>query len=163
LVPGAGSIKPGVVLVVAIILAGCGGGGGSEQQVVHGDGFRFEAPVDWKVSSQGVASNGRIDLLEVRTYTLLKPYRRALLARAARELDGDVEKIASGLHARVTSRETMRVAGHDARGYRLEYGGKVQEITFVLEGKREYELICRIATREDDAPCRHLVASFRIE
>jgi hypothetical protein len=160
-VPRLGWCKPALALVVSLILSGCGGGG-SAKQAVTGAGFSFEAPAGWVATSRGSASNGAVDLLEVRTFTLLKPYRHARLAGAVRELDDVIERIAKKLDARVTSRQTRTVARRDARSYRLEYDGKLQEITFVLDGTLEYELICRLARGEDDTACSEQRRTFAL-
>jgi hypothetical protein len=132
---------------------------------VRGTDFHFVAPEGWKVSRTVhavSAVNGPIDLVEVDTYMLLKAYRHALLAGAVRELDSDTAKLAADLKGKVSSRVTTKVAGDDARSYTIVYDGKQQHITFVLDGAREYELICRLPASTDDAPCRQLVSSFSI-
>jgi hypothetical protein len=93
---------------------------------------------------------------------LVKPYRHALLAGAVRELDRDTAKIVASLHGKMTGRDTTTVAGHDARTYTISYDSRVQELTFVLDGSREYELICRRAGTDDEAPCGALRETFTI-
>ena len=154
-----------VALVVSLILAGCGGQPSSDVQTVRGANFRFEAPAGWQVSRAGdvvTAANGPVDLVQVRTYMLLKPYRHALLAGAVRELDKDAAKLATGLRGKIVSRRTTRVAGNDARVYTVSYDGKQQEMTFVLDGSREFELICRRPAAGDDTPCRRLTTTFAL-
>jgi hypothetical protein len=156
--------KP-AVLLVALILAGCGGAGKSkpQAQTVHGSGFQFAAPAGWSVTRTKravAAESGDIDRVEVRTFRLVKPYRPQLFAAAARELDAVVTKIAEQLSGRVTSTQTIRVAGRRARAYRIVYDGKVQELTFVLVGPVEHQLLCRRAANSTDEACRQLVRSF---
>jgi hypothetical protein len=153
------------VLLVALILAGCGGAGKCkpQTQTVHGSGFEFAAPVDWTVTRTGRAvgaHDGDVDRVEVRTFRLVKPYRVALFDAASRELDAVVTKLAVQLSGRVRSAETIRVAGRRARAYRIDYGGKVQELTFVLVGSTEYQLLCRRLVQATDEACRHLRRSF---
>jgi hypothetical protein len=167
LVPGASWAKPGPALVAAgilssCILSGCGGGAPAKPQVVTGDGWSFSAPAAWTPTDQGGATHGAVDVIEIRRFTLLKPYRHAILVRAVRELDGVASGLARQLAARITSSRTERLAGRDARTYTLAYGGKTQQITFVLDGRSEYELICRLAAGASDAPCRRLLATFAL-
>ena len=69
----------------------------------------------------------------------------------------------SSLGGRVTTRDAARVAGHDARSYRIVYGKRVDEITFVLDGRREYELLCRWRASEGEpGACVLLASSFRL-
>lgn len=159
MVPGAGWAKPGIVLVAGVILAGCGGAGGSKTQLVSGSGFHFAAPASWTVASQA-ATNGAVDRVEVRMFNLVKPYRRAILARAVRELDRATAVLARRSGGRITSRATVTVAGRDARSYRIAYTGRAEQITYVLDGRREYLLICRLPAGADDSPCRLLLSSF---
>jgi hypothetical protein len=67
--------------------------------------------------------------------------------------------VAEGRLARIA---TVRAAGRDARSYRIEYNRKAQEITFVLDGRREFQLVCRRAAGGDRRPCRVLVSSFAL-
>jgi hypothetical protein len=46
--------------------------------------------------------------------------------------------------------------------YRVSAASHVDEYTFVLVGRREYQLVCR-ATDAGAAPCRQLQASFRLQ
>lgn len=133
-------------------------------QIVQGNGFQFDAPAGWTVthSGQTVSASDGVDLTRVSTFMLLKPYRHALLAGATRELDGDVSKLAAALKGKVTARATTEVAGHDARMSTIKYGGQAQQITFVLDGSREYELLCRIEAKSSPVPCQRLVSTFEL-
>jgi hypothetical protein len=136
-----------------------------QTQPVSGSGFRFEAPADWTVTREAPAvsaASGKVDLVEVRTFRLVKPYRVALFDATTRELDGVIDRIARQLSGKVASRETVTIAGRRARAYRVDYDGKVQEIAFVLRERSEYQLLCR---REDDGAddaCRVLRESFEL-
>jgi hypothetical protein len=156
--------KP-LVLAAVVILAGCGGEGGGSTQVVAGDGFRFEAPTSWhverKTGSVG-AMHGHVDLVSVQTFRLVRRYTPKLFAAATNELDGRAAQLAGQLNGTLATSETVRVADADARSYRIEFDGKVEEITFVLRDKREYQLLCR---RDADAgrdACKRLVRSFEL-
>jgi len=151
--------------VVASILAGCGGAASPKPQIVQGSDFRFQAPAGWLVTAAGTRASAAQgdDLVRAETFMLLKPYRHALLRPAVRELDAKTQQLAAAMKAKITSRATRTVAGNDARTYVLAYDGKQQQLTFVLDGSREFELICRIAAGADDAPCMQLVESFAIQ
>jgi hypothetical protein len=147
------------LLVLAFILAGCGGGGNTNWQQIQGHNFRFQAPAGWTIAG-AAASNGKIDRVEVVEFKLLRPYKHTRLAAATRELDSVAVRLAQQLKGKVTRRRTVRVGGYDARSYGITYKGLTEEITFVLHGRHEYELLCRRAVSADDAGCRRLVASF---
>ncbi|HZO98149.1 MAG TPA: hypothetical protein VFB42_12330 [Gaiellaceae bacterium] len=149
------------MLVLACILAGCGGSGSANWQRVEGDGFRFEAPAGWAVSGTSAAGEGP-DRVEVSVFRLVRPYDPSRRAAAARELDGVAARLARQLHGRVSARSSVRVAGLDGRAYTVDYERRVEEITFLLDGRREYQLLCRRAEGGDDGACRRLVASFEL-
>jgi hypothetical protein len=157
--------KLAFVPVFVSILAGCGGAASPKPQIVQGSDFHFQAPAGWQVTAAGTratAAQGD-DLVRAETFMLLKPYRHALLGPAVRELDAKTEQLAASMKAKITSRTTRTVAGNDARSYVLAYDGKQQQLTFVLDGAREFELICRLAAGADDTPCTQLVQTFAIE
>jgi glucokinase len=89
------------------------------------------------------------------------PYKHTQQVAAARELDNVAARLAQQMKGRVSSRRTLEVAGLDARSYVIVHDALAEEITFVLRGKDEYELLCRRAQGGDDAACRRLVSSFR--
>ena len=145
------------------MLAGCGGGG--NWQTVTGDGYRFLAPSDWTVTRSAnmvVAARGRVDRVQVQTFRLVEPYRSELFAATSRELDRVAREIGGELHGTVATSATVRVAGGDARSYRIGYASLVEEITFVLNVRREYELLCRRAAAGTNDTCTRFVRSFRL-
>jgi hypothetical protein len=144
---------------VVLILAGCGGGGSSNWQQVHGDGFVFNAPSGWTTSG-AAATKGKVDRIEVLVFRLVRPYERARRAPAARELDRVASRVASQLKGSVRSSRSLEVDGLDARSYVIDFDGKSEEITFALNDRREYQLLCRRATGDDEAPCAELLRSF---
>jgi hypothetical protein len=152
---------------VALILAGCGGGGKSEPQTqtVRGTGYRFEAPAGWKVTREDrtvAAASGDVDRVEVRTFKLARPYQPKLFETAVRELDSVVSRIADQLSGRVTDRRTVLVADRRARSYLIAYDDKTQEITFVLRGRQEHQLLCRRLTAAANDACEGLLESFTL-
>jgi hypothetical protein len=154
--------KP-VYLIAVTILAGCGGVRSGGTQEVSGSGYSFRAPEAWSVtraSATTAASSGAVDLVQVQTFRLVKPYRPELFAAASRELDRVAGQLAHQLAGRVVSSASAEVAGRDSRTYGIEYRDRVDEITFVLDGLREYELLCRRAASSDGTTCRRFVGSF---
>jgi hypothetical protein len=132
---------------------------------VAGDGFRFAAPEGWTVSlaaRSSAASSGPVNRIEVQTFRLVRPYRAELFDAASHELDRVAGTLAVQLRGRVASRKTTRVADRDARSYRIDYDNRVTEITFVLDGRREYELLCRRPAGAATDTCAAFVKSFRL-
>jgi hypothetical protein len=155
--PGTQRAKP--LLAVALILAGCGSGGSNNWQQVRGDGFRYNAPAAWTVD-RTAATNGSVDRVEVLVFRLLRPYDPARRAATSRELDGVAAGIAAQLRGVVSARRFLELGGLDARSYSVIFDGKVEQLTFVLHGRREYQLLCRRSENGDDAPCAELLRSF---
>ena len=134
-------------------------------QTVHGDGYSFSAPATWAVVRSGSstsASDGAVDRLEVSTFTLEKAYRTALFDAVTKELDRAADGLAAQLKGKVVSSSTIEVDGRKARSYTIDYGGKTEQIVFVLEDKTEYELLCRRATSASSANCDQLFSSFAV-
>jgi hypothetical protein len=165
LLPRACPAKP-VVLTVALILAGCGGGGAEKPpQVLRGNGFTFAAPAGWDVKRTArtvAAEDGDVDRVQVTTFRLVKPYRPVLFAAAAKELDRVAEQLATQLKGRLVARSTVTAGGRKARSYRIDLDGTSQEITFVLRGRDEFQLLCRRDDDGDGAACRQLVRTFAL-
>lgn len=154
---------------LALVAVGCGGGDGgtpgTSGQAVDGPGFTFRAPEDWtvkKTPTSAEASQDTETLVSVTVLPLLRPYRPALFPRLVKELDRVAAGLAKGLDGEVTASRTMTMpAGGKVRQYEITHGDLVDRITFVLRGKREYQLTCRWR-KGDGAPdaCAQLVASF---
>ena len=98
--------------------------------------------------------------VSVTIYTLQKPYRSALFAAAAKELDGIAAKLAAEAGGTVAQRQTVLVDGKKSRAYRF---GSTR-IGFVLVGKREFQLLCQLAPEGKDVAgaCALLFTSFRV-
>ena len=146
---------------MAFILAGCGGGGNSNWQQVQGDGFAFNAPSGWAVDG-AAATNGSVDRVEVLVFRLVRLYERSKRAAVARELDRNAADLARQLKGSVSSKRWVEAGGFDARSYAISYDRKLAEITFALDGRREYQLLCRRTAGGDDAPCVELLRSFHV-
>jgi hypothetical protein len=151
-------------------VAGCGGGGGSSEtsaasgQTVTGPGFSFQAPEDWTAKTLATSAEARQDqstVVSVTVLPLLKPYRIALFPRVAKELDRVASTYAANLKGSVASRQTVEVAGRKARQYEITHGELVDRITFLLRGKRNFQLTCRWRNADGEpAACGQLAATF---
>jgi hypothetical protein len=146
---------------VALILAGCGGGGSTNWQQIQGNGFVFNAPSGWTVDG-AAARNGDVDRVEVVVFRLVRPYERTRHAAVVRELDRVASGVASQLNGSVRSKRSLQVDGRDARSYVIDFDGKTEEITFALDDRREFQLLCRRPAGGDNGPCAELLRSFRV-
>ncbi len=135
-------------------------------QTVQGQGFRFEIPAGWNVvrkTDSVAASDGKVDLVQIQHFKLEKPYRTAIFAKAARELDGVAAQIAVQNHGKVETMATREVGGRKTRYYRIAYGpGKIEEIAFVLIDRDEYQVLCRRPSSAPDTNCAALFSSFAL-
>jgi len=147
-------------------MAGCGGGS-KPPVAVQGDGYRFDAPAGWTVTrtSTSVEATHGNEAVSVTTFRLKKPFRPSLWKEAVAELDGVAAKLAAELQGSVAASRTVEAGGTTARQYELAFtkdGDRlVEQITFVLRGRREYELLCRHRAGKDEPACAQLVVSFR--
>jgi hypothetical protein len=133
---------------------------------VTGDGYRFAAPAGWRVTHAGrmtSAAKGE-QLVSVTVFPLGRPFQPALWDKAAKELDGVAAQLATQLGGRIRSPAATTLAGRRARSYDIgfERGGKavVERIAFILEGRREYQLLCRFG--DDDSACNEFRTSFKL-
>jgi hypothetical protein len=158
--------------VVVVLVAGCGGGGGGSTttaadrsgQRVEGDGFSFYAPKDWTTkvaATTATASRDPDTLVSVTVLPLTKRYKPALFPRVVAELDRVAKALAAKLGGELTSSRSIVAGGRRAREYEIAHGDLVDRITFVLRGKREYELVCRWRKADGEpAACDQLAGSF---
>jgi hypothetical protein len=148
---------------VTLILAGCGGSTQKDaSQTVRGRDFQFAAPAGWHVSKARTSASATLDsqLVQVTTFPLVKPYDEALFDKVRRELDSRMQAVAAQLHGKVTGSRTVTASGIRSHSYDVAAGGDVVEYTFVLQGRREYQLLCRRPSSASDAPCVQLLGSF---
>jgi plasmid stabilization system protein ParE len=177
LVPGTGYGKRACVLAaVALLAGGCGSAGGEKavaRKAVHGAGYTFEAPADWAVQRslrtvQATPSEGP-EIVSVSVFPLRRRYEPELWPRVVPELDRVAARLADALGANVGTRRTETIDGRRARSYEVAYrrngAGLVERIVFVLEGKREFQLLCRWQKDDPRAgkdACAGLTASFTL-
>ena len=152
------------------IAAGCGGGGGTTETTVaagrsvSGPGFAFQAPEEWTPKTLPTSAEARQDASTVVTVTvspLVKRYRIALFPRVAKELDRVASAYAARVKGSVTDRRTVEVAGRKARQYEIVHGDLVDRITFVLRGRKNFQLTCRWRSADGEpSACAQLTATF---
>ena len=153
-----------IALAGALFLAGCGS---SPKKVeaplrVSGQGFHFSAPAGWPVRRAGsqVTVGSGSALVQVSTFPLVKAYDPSLFTAVAGELAVRMRALAAGEKGRVDGTSTVVVAGIRAHVWRIAVGDHVDEYTFVLTRRREFQLLCRRLPHGDDAPCLQLVQTF---
>jgi hypothetical protein len=161
--------KQAVLGCALLLAAGCGGGGGETQhRLVHGDGYSFSAPVDWKIVRSGreVRAAKGVALLSVSRFPLVRAYRPQLWGKVVPELDRAAAAIADQQRGTVSASETVRISDRQARRYDVAYerDGKklIERLGFVLRGKTEYLLLCRYESGGDTGACDRLLRSFTL-
>ena len=161
--------------LATLILAACGtSGSGAESQQLRGIGFTASAPSGWEVErAPRTVLAGRPDGPEsvaVAVFRLAKPFREGLWDEAVGELNDVAARLAErlGSTALVVRSGSSTLDGRRARSYVISYrrNGRALEdrVVFLLRGRREYQLTCRILVDEDDADvtaCDELKRSFR--
>jgi hypothetical protein len=174
--PGPEGCKPALagLAAAAILLAGCGSGSSkgppAKVQDVVGVGYRFSAPSSWRVRREGrtvAATSGEVDLVGVTTFPLARRYEPRLWGKVAPALDQAAAQLTAQLGGRLEARATIVLAGRRARRYEIGYrrAGRqlVERTAFVLDGRREHQLLCRFQAEGDDGACRTLFRTFRPE
>jgi hypothetical protein len=153
------------LLFGSVILAGCGGSSAAKQnhwQTVAGTGFTFQVPAGWKVEhakSRVTATQGS-QLVQVAAFPLLKRYDAKLFDRVATELRSRMLDIAHQTGGKLSGGRTVTADGVRSHAYDVTAGAQTDEYTFVLSGKREYQLLCRRTSADGSTFCAQLVKSF---
>ena len=151
-----------------LIAAGCGGHAAKPAALLKGPGFGFTAPAGWTVqrSARSVEAASGDRAVSVTVFRLTRPFRAALWPKVVPELDRVAAGLADQLRGRAGPGADLRVAGRQARRYDIAFqrSGKdlVERITFVLDGRREYQLLCRYPGGKPDRACAALASSFRL-
>ncbi|HZQ83104.1 MAG TPA: hypothetical protein VFB25_14105 [Gaiellaceae bacterium] len=167
LIPRPSRCKQAALLLPLLILAGCGGSGhpkAARWETISTDSFRFQAPHGWPWHTrQGiVAASNDSELVQVAPFPLAKTYTTALFGKVQRELMTRMRTVAQQTDGRLTGRNDVTVAGIKSHLYDVTVGDHVDEYTFVLRGKREFQLLCR-RKKSNAAPfCEHLLATFKL-
>ena len=160
--------------MVPILASSCGGSSkpasAGASRSVAGPGFAFSIPGSWVAKhGRGTVVARRPDgtLVSATAYKLARPYSPALFAKAAKELDGVAAKLAQASNGTVTQSVTTTVDGQKIRAYRFTARPEGRpasddRVGFVLEGKREFELLCSApaGSGDPDGACALLFRTF---
>ena len=151
--------------MAVLILAGCGGSSEpkARYQPVVGSGFSFEAPAGWRIEHVAGRTSATSDsqLVQVATFPLAHPYTDALFGAVANELRARIKTVATETGGVLGGTRTVKAGGIRSHVYDMKVGDHVDEYTFVLRGKREYQLLCRRRSSKSDAFCARLITSFQ--
>jgi hypothetical protein len=160
--------RPAVVaalsVTLAIIVAGCGGSAKRQSQPVKGSGFRFSAPAGWIVtrSLTAVTATKGDQFVSVSTFPLAKTYSPVLFAKVAGELKIRMTALAKQSGGKVDGTGVTTAAGIKSHVWHVATGEELDQYTFVLRGRREFQLLCRRPAGGDDSACSELVQSFQL-
>ena len=132
--------------------------------MVAGTGFRFAAPAGWAIQHglSAVTAAQATRSSECRRNPLARPYAPALFTKVARELKVRMSALAAQSGGKIDSTGVATADGIKAHVWRITTGDDLDEYTFVLRGRREYQLLCRRPAGSGDAACRQLVSTFRL-
>jgi hypothetical protein len=121
---------------------------------------RFQVPKSWPVVSRRTGANASKDhdLVQVDTFPLARTYTPKLFTRVESELRVRMAAVAAKTGGTVQGHSVVDAGGIKSHSYDVRVGGRTDIYTFVLRGKREYQLLCSA----DDAVCGHLIASFAV-
>jgi hypothetical protein len=100
-------------------------------------------------------------MVQVAAFPLVKAYDPALFGKVATELAVRMQEIAQQTGGKISKVETVTPASIKSHSYRVDVGSHVDQYTFVLRGKREYQLLCRRRSSSSDAFCARLISSFK--
>ena len=153
-----------LVLTVALIVAGCGSSAKPKAQIIAGTGFRFSAPAGWTVQRglTAVTAAEGDQFVRVSTFPVAKVYRPQLFARLGAELAVRMTALAKQTGGTIQGTGVATAAGIKAHVWRVKTGGLLDEYTFVLQGRHEYQLLCHRSSSGDDATCTQLVSTFQL-
>jgi hypothetical protein len=164
LIPGGFRAKQALWLVLpALILSGCGGSSTTKAtayRVVRVEGARFEIPAEWTVKRRSMGVEATVDgqAVEVDVFPLVHPYTASLFAKVQPELAKVIARVAQTTGGTVVGHREVTVAGLRSHAYDVHVGKVTHSYTFVLHGRREYQLLCSA----DASVCSHLLASFAL-
>jgi hypothetical protein len=142
---------------------------------VSGNGWSANFPAGWKLERGDVRVTGTpeegTESVAVATFPLRRAFRSDLWDEAVGELDVVARDLSERLSplAQLSNGRDTSVAGRRARVYEIRYerGGVtlVERVAFLFDGRREYQLTCRIEERKPELgeeACSELLASFSV-
>lgn len=102
------------------------------------------------------------ELVQVATFPLVHPYSPALFTKIEPELSSRMADVARETKGTVVGHSVVTAAGIRSHSYDVRVGDHVDEYTFVLRAKREYQLLCRRQETSDSTVCSRLVSSLSL-
>jgi hypothetical protein len=142
---------------------------------VTGNGWSARFPADWRLERGArrlaAAPEDGAESVVVATFPLRRAFRADLWDEAIAELDVVARDLSERLStvAQLSNGRNTSVAGRRARVYEIRYErGRitlVERVAFLFNGRREYQLTCRIDEREPErgeSACSELYASFSL-
>jgi len=151
-------------LTVAIIVAGCGNSAKPRAQIVAGTGFRFAAPAGWTVQKglTAVSATKGDQFVRVLVFPVARLYTPRLFAELGTELKLRMTTLAKKTGGTVEGTGVATADGIKSHVWRVKTGDSLDEYTFVLRGRREYQLLCRRPAGGSASACLQLVSTFRL-
>ena len=86
-------------------------------------------------------------MVRVATFALVKPYDPSLFDKVTSELAVRMADVARQVGGTVSGHAVVTTAGVKAHSYTVKVGDRTDTYTFVLRGKREYQLLCSADAR----------------
>ncbi len=153
-----------LALTVAIIVAGCGNSAKPQAQIVAGTGFRFAAPVGWTVEKglTAVSATEGDQFVRVLVFPVARLYTPRLFAELGTELKLRMTTLAKKTGGTVEGTGVATADGIKSHVWRVKTGDSLDEYTFVLRGRREYQLLCRRPSGGSASACLQLVSTFHL-
>ena len=153
-----------LALTVAIIVAGCGNSAKPQAQIVAGTGFRFAAPAGWTVEKglTAVSATKGDQFVRVLVFPVARLYTPRLFAELGTELKLRMTTLAKKTGGTVEGTGVATADGIKSHVWRVKTGDSLDEYTFVLRGRREYQLLCRRPSGGSASACLQLVSTFHL-
>lgn len=140
-----------------------------------GNGWTASFPADWRLergTRRVVATPGEgAESLAVATFPLRRAFRPDLWDEAVGELDVVARDLSESLSplAQLSNGRNTSVAGRRARVYEIRYESSgirlLERVAFLFDGRREYQLTCRIDEgnpERGESACSEFFASFSV-
>lgn len=113
---------------------------------------------------QATPGPGRAELVWAAVFTFPRRFPAGLGPTVVRSIDSAAAQLAVQLRGQVASRESVVVGRLPGRSYLIAFGTRRERIVFLLQGRHEYELLCRWDAGDPaagQAACRLLLDTFR--
>ena len=144
-------------------------------QELRGPGYTAEAPGGWQLSRppRTIAADNPDgpESVSVAQFRLARRFQPSRWDAAVVELNDVAARLAEriGPEAVVGRSGQTTIAGRRARTYEIDYTREgerfVDKVAFILEGRREFQLTCRVRVDDPDPgtdACDRLRSSFRL-